>query len=681
MVALAVSQSLATLEWLSGGHFSPATLFATSEPGVWFDPSDVANTNWRTNLFTYTDQFVIQGTTDWVARSVTTSIQPNNTVLVTETTATDLHTFANNSGSGVNFVTGQAYTISVEAKINSGTRNVRFSSGNSGIINFATVFNLINGTVVSGAGATITALEDGWYRLTATRTALTSGNTGVTSCGLANGTSGSYAGDGTSSILFRKPQFEVGSIATEYQPITTVAAGTIASFPQATLYQDRTGTLPVTAPAQPVGLMLSKDQGLALGSELQPNGDFSSGTTGWTFGTAWSIVSGRAFLNYIGIGPNLTGSVTTVVGKVYLLTFDYEYISGTNTVRIGNTTYIIPSVSGTYTARISAATTASIIFGTNTGTAQYYIDNISVREVLGNHAAQSTAGSRPTYGIVPATGRRNLLLATDTLATQSLTVTAVSHILSFTGTGTITLSGVSTAGPLVGTGVSNRVSLTFTPTAGSLTLTVSGSVTLAQLELGSTATAYQKVVTAFEVTEANVASLSYLSFDGVDDFMITPTITPATDKVQVFAGVRKLSDAARGTVFESSTTIASNNGALHLTAPNAASATYAFESKGTALTDAVATATAPVTSVLTGLGDIAGDSVILRVNGTQADQDTGDQGTGNYLAYPFYLGRRAGTSLPFNGQMYGIITRFGANLDTSQLVSTEGWLNTRTGAY
>jgi hypothetical protein len=88
----------------------------------------------------------------------------------------------------------------------------------------------------------------------------------------------------------------------------------------------------------------------------------------------------------------------------------------------------------------------------------------------------------------------NMLLATSTLATQAVTVTATAHTLSFYGTGTITLSGAATDGPLVGTGVSDRVTLTFTPSAGTLTLTVAGSVTSAQLELGSTATGYAAVV-------------------------------------------------------------------------------------------------------------------------------------------------------------------------------------------
>jgi hypothetical protein len=273
-----------------------------------------------------------------------------------------------------------------------------------------------------------------------------------------------------------------------------------------------------------------------------------------------------------------------------------------------------------------------------------------------------------------------LLLATDTMATQSATVTAVAHTLSFTGTGTVALTGASIAGPLIGTGAGNRVSLTFTPTAGSLTMTVVGSVTLAQLELGSTDTAYQRVTTAFDVTEAGVQSLSYLSFDGVDDGLVTSAVNfTATDAMTVWAGLRKVSDAARGTVVELTASAAANNGAFHLTAPNAASATYAFESKGTALTDAVATVSAaPITSVLCAYSDISADQNILRVNGAQADSDTGDQGTGNFSNAIVYIGRRAGTSLPANMQLYGLIGR-GSATSAGDIGNTETWIAAKTG--
>ncbi len=98
-------------------------------------------------------------------------------------------------------------------------------------------------------------------------------------------------------------------------------------------------------------------------------------------------------------------------------------------------------------------------------------------------------------GKTVAKAEENLLLNSAILATQSVTTRAEPYTLSFIGTGTVTLSGTSTAGPLVGTGAANRVSLTFTPTAGTLTLTVTGSVEQAQLEARFVATAYTPTTT------------------------------------------------------------------------------------------------------------------------------------------------------------------------------------------
>ena len=45
-----------------------------------------------------------------------------------------------------------------------------------------------------------------------------------------------------------------------------------------TLYQNATGTIPVTSFGQPVGLMLDKSRGLVLGPELVVNGGFATDT-------------------------------------------------------------------------------------------------------------------------------------------------------------------------------------------------------------------------------------------------------------------------------------------------------------------------------------------------------------------------------------------------------------------
>jgi len=117
-----------------------------------------------------------------------------------------------------------------------------------------------------------------------------------------------------------------------------------------------------------------------------------------------------------------------------------------------------------------------------------------------------------SLGLLVEEARTNLLLNSATLSTQSVTVAAAANTLSFYGTGTVTLTGVSTAGPLVGTGANNRVSLTFTPTVGVLTLTVSGSVTNAQLEAGAFPTSYIPTTTATATRSADVASIAGTAF-------------------------------------------------------------------------------------------------------------------------------------------------------------------------
>ena len=97
-------------------------------------------------------------------------------------------------------------------------------------------------------------------------------------------------------------------------------------------------------------------------------------------------------------------------------------------------------------------------------------------------------------GLLIEETRTNLLLNSlidgTSLSTQLVTTTAVSQTLSFYGTGQIVLTGTSSA-TVVGTGAyPARQTLTFTPTVGVLTLTVTGTVQYAQLEAGAFATSF-----------------------------------------------------------------------------------------------------------------------------------------------------------------------------------------------
>ena len=106
---------------------------------------------------------------------------------------------------------------------------------------------------------------------------------------------------------------------------------------------------------------------------------------------------------------------------------------------------------------------------------------------------------------------------------------------------------------------------------------------------------------------------------------------------------------------------------------------YAFISRGTSDSGANLTGySAPITNVLTGIGDIAGDLAILRVNGVEAGRSTADQGTGNYGNYPLFTGRRGGTTLPANTRDYGLII-VGRALTASEIANTEKWMAGKTG--
>jgi hypothetical protein len=134
-------------------------------------------------------------------------------------------------------------------------------------------------------------------------------------------------------------------------------------------------------------------------------------------------------------------------------------------------------------------------------------------DLAGNVIQFATGVPRITNrGILVEEARTNLLLNSATLSTQTVTTTAVAHTLSFYGTGTVTLTGTSTAGPLVGTGANNRVTLTFTPIVGPLLLTVTGSVTMAQVEIGAFATSPIITTGAAGTRGADVAVVGSLAF-------------------------------------------------------------------------------------------------------------------------------------------------------------------------
>lgn len=172
---------------------------------------------------------------------------------------------------------------------------------------------------------------------------------------------------------------------------------------------------------------------------------------------------------------------------------DFAVIADFNNDRYAITTVAVGDVPTATAAQLlnkREATFAEVFAFTCASTTQRtYIDSLGVLK-------NDLAVDAPRFSYI--NGRRQLALSSPSTnellgsaapATQNITVTAQQYTLSFTGTGSIARSGAST-GTLAGTGATDRVSASFTPTAGTLTLTMSGDVRLAQFEASAIVTNY-----------------------------------------------------------------------------------------------------------------------------------------------------------------------------------------------
>lgn len=98
-------------------------------------------------------------------------------------------------------------------------------------------------------------------------------------------------------------------------------------------------------------------------------------------------------------------------------------------------------------------------------------------------------------GLLLEASRSNLFANSAAPATHTVAVTAAPHVLSFYGTGTITLSGAHAQTISGGGAYPARTMVSFTPTAGNLTLTLTGQIQAPQLEVGGTASSYVPTTT------------------------------------------------------------------------------------------------------------------------------------------------------------------------------------------
>jgi hypothetical protein len=515
-----------------------------------------------------------------------------------------------------------------------------------------------------------------------------------------------------------------------------------------TLFQDVAGTTPVTAVEQPVGLMLDKRGGVPLGAQLVTNGTFDVDLTGWSTlspaTAAWSSDGIAIIRNGASFQSQPGQQISIVAGKTYLLVADITVaatgggggelaiFSADRTTGRTPAAFMRGSSVGTIVGLFTATVTESAyliagIGGVTNGAVT--IDNISVREVSGNPAIQTSSSKRPTLS-----ARVNLLTKTqelddavwaassmtitdgatdpnggttaNTLAatgangtvTQSLTAVAASHTFSVwlrrkTGTGDVDISCHS-SGTWVTQSITSdwaQYSVTQALTAGTRTpgirIVTSGDeveawgADLRVANDGLGLPTYQRVNTSTDYDTSGF--LMYLLFDGSDDSMETQSINfTSTDKFTAFSGIRKFTDPSGvAQIFELSSNVNLVSGVF----AHSFSLTnkFVFVSKGSVAALAATTSAtydAPLTAVCVGTGDISGDRVTLSINSASVASSTSDQGSGNYGDYPLYIGSRGGATQYFSGRLYSLIVR-GAATPAGVVSSIENYVNSKTKAY
>ncbi len=178
-----------------------------------------------------------------------------------------------------------------------------------------------------------------------------------------------------------------------------------------------------------------------------------------------------------------------------------------------------------------------------------------------------------------------------------------------------------------------------------------------------------------------------LLFDGANSGLSLPALDlTSTDRIVVIAGVRKTSDTSIGIIVEASPSATLNSGGFHLLGPSSAGqARYGAAQRGATAAGQITASgyAAPHSAVVAALANLTEPLLSLRVNGAEVGTSRTATGGGDFGNLPIYVGRRAGTSLPFNGFLTSLLIMDARALDVipGGLSAVETAINAGIGAY
>lgn len=361
---------------------------------TWYDQGRYWHATKR-NLLSYTEEF------DNVAWGKNGTIITNTSTAPNNTSTADL--FIPSVGSSAKTITGTSEipstnSKSIYAKAN-GYRFIQLNYTSSFSLAIAN-FDLQDGVVTAQSlgVASIQNVGNGWYRCSfvVTGTGLGSGTHGFTVVDSGNATRAmAMTGDGTSGVLFWGGQIELGSTATEYQPIL---AGTPLNATQATagnqpsivtagvvntvngkpsiLYNGTTTVLSATIPleVETTGLFVAFNGNQTLGGSTHKALLAGNGTSFLSIGTTYGFSYSA---NSANLGVSLgNGTIEQRVELPNTISNALEIVGFTRT---GNSTRIIRNgVLGTAgTQNRTTGFTSSYNIGADPSNTRYYTGGIS----------------------------------------------------------------------------------------------------------------------------------------------------------------------------------------------------------------------------------------------------------------------------------------------------------------
>lgn len=337
----------------TGGRFNEKGLYETvpaNQPRFDYDPitkvlKGLLVEEQRTNLVTMSEQ--LGSWQNYLVTSKRAEIaSPSGTLNATKVIPTTDPSWHQLRGNVFAVTASNNYTTSVFAK--KGENDiVRVTLENATLFpsNSAGVFNLSTGTVVSGAGAKIQDVGDGWYRCSVTSLCAVTGTT-ITALGVGSST---YVGDGVSGLYFWGAQVEMGIFATSYIP----TEATFTSRASTATYFDKNGVLRTASVnvartgaylydqsgvLQPVGLLSES----AATNLFDNSEDFDLSSGGSTWGK-----------NFVTVSPS---DVVSPTGEGFYRNVVISYVAGTPALVSKPLTSIVPASIVTLSFYVKAGT-------------------------------------------------------------------------------------------------------------------------------------------------------------------------------------------------------------------------------------------------------------------------------------------------------------------------------------